>query len=128
MRAQSNRLNLLFKKGLCRIYLVVALSVAASVGANAEEDPYLSLLSREASKLDGAAPQTGEQAGSQPAAADGGPGIEAFEEDLKTRYRGTYAFYLKLPRRMREEVYDEYRGGASIGEIRNKVMNRFLNQ
>ncbi|MCG8037820.1 MAG: hypothetical protein JAZ19_12385, partial [Candidatus Thiodiazotropha taylori] len=59
---------------------------------------------------------------------DEGAAQVAFEEDLKSRYLGSYTFYKKLPRRAREEVYEEYKGGASIDEIRQKIMNRFLNQ
>ncbi|MEW8395104.1 MAG: hypothetical protein AB2707_02980 [Candidatus Thiodiazotropha sp.] len=57
-----------------------------------------------------------------------GPSLQAFEEDLKARYMGSFTFYKKLPRRSREEVFEEYKGGASIDEIRKKIMDRFLNQ
>ncbi|MES9990580.1 MAG: hypothetical protein ABW098_01400 [Candidatus Thiodiazotropha sp.] len=92
----------------------------------AEEDPYLSAISSEAEKVESAA--TPPSSETVEAGEMDGPSLQAFEEDLKTRYMGSFTFYKKLPRRSREEVFEEYRGGASIDEIRKKIMDRFLNQ
>jgi len=128
MPTRIDRLNLLVLKVFWRACLVVALSVTASAWVMAEEDPYLSAITKEASKVDGATQTTLENVDSPPISADGGPSIGAFEEDLKARYKGSYTFYRKLPRRTQEEVFEEYRQGASIGEIRQKIMDRFLNR
>ncbi|MBV2093098.1 MAG: hypothetical protein KUF72_19630 [Candidatus Thiodiazotropha sp. (ex Ctena orbiculata)] len=96
--------------------------------AVAQDDDYLSEISAEASKIDSKLPTQGEAESNQDGLADEGAAQVAFEEDLKSRYLGSYTFYKKLPRRAREEVYEEYKGGASIDEIRQKIMNRFLNQ
>ncbi len=50
----------------------------------------------------------------------------AFEALLKKRYFGTYGFYRKLPERSREEIFEDYRQGADIGEIRRKIVSRLL--
>lgn len=96
--------------------------------AVAQDDDYLSEISAEASKIDSKLPTQGEAEPNQDGLTDEGAAQVAFEEDLKSRYLGSYTFYKKLPRRAREEVYEEYKGGASIDEIRQKIMNRFLNQ
>ncbi|MCG7982076.1 MAG: hypothetical protein JAY90_04900 [Candidatus Thiodiazotropha lotti] len=96
--------------------------------AVAQDDDYLSEISAEASKIDSKLPTQGEEKQDQDGLTDESAAQIAFEEDLKSRYLGSYTFYKKLPRRAREEVYEEYKGGASIDEIRQKIMNRFLNQ
>lgn len=120
--------NLLAYNRFLRPILGVVLAVVACGGALAEEDPYLSAITREASKVDGGPEATLENVDSPSVSEDGGLSISAFEEDLQTRYKGSYIFYEKLPRRTREEIFEEYRQGASIGEIRRKIMDRFLNR
>jgi len=110
-----------------RLGFALALCTVASVCTAAEEDPYLSAISIEAAKVDGTAQPTLEKNDVQAVSPEEGPSIEAFEEDLKSRYRGSYTFYEKLPRRTQEEVFEEYRSGASIDEMRKKIMDRFLN-
>ena len=126
MPTRAARLNAL----ICRIFKS-AFSSALLLSAipfcvYAEVDPYLSAISQEAQKVETpAAPavtETGEPG------TDDGLSLQAFEEDLKARYKGRYTFYQKLPRRTREEVFQEYRDGASIDEIRKKIMDRFLHQ
>ena len=87
--------------------------------AATEEDDYLSAISDEAEKVE------------QNISVDTngtGQTLREFDAELKSRYRGTYTFYRKLPRRSREEIYQDYRDGASIDEIRKKIMDRFLNR
>ncbi|MEW8026988.1 MAG: hypothetical protein AB2792_04595 [Candidatus Thiodiazotropha sp.] len=93
----------------------------------AEEDPYLSAISSEAEKVESTETTTGSEADEMGGAVDG-PSLKAFEDDLKASYMGSFTFYKKLSRRSREEVFEEYKGGASIDEIRKKIMDRFLNQ
>ena len=126
MSTRAARSNLL----ICRIFgqLTVAMVLLAvsALCAVAEEDPYLSAISQEAEKVETPSSPAPTEAGG-PAAQDG-LNLQSFEEDLKARYKGSYTFYQKLPRRSREEVFQEYRDGASIDEIRKKIMDRFLNQ
>lgn len=128
MPVRSDRPIPQFQLGMRRLIISLTLCMAAAVCGAAEEDPFLSAISREAAKVDGTTQPTLEKNEAQAGSPDAGPSIEAFEEDLKSRYRGSYTFYDKLPRRTREEVFEEYREGASIDEIRKKIMDRFLNQ
>jgi hypothetical protein len=119
-------LNPLFFNGIGGLIIALILCAIANVSEAAEDDPYLSAISSEAAKVDGTAQPTLEKDDPQAISGQEGPSIEAFEEDLKSRYRGSYTFYEKLPRRTREEVFGEYRDGATIDEIRKKIMDRFL--
>jgi hypothetical protein len=80
---------------------------------------YLDSIQVEAQKLDG---EAGVEA---PAAVSDGPRVD-FEHQLEQRYGGTYLFYKKLPEKSQEEVFLEYRAGASIEGVRTTIMNRFL--
>lgn len=118
--------NALFRKVLWGVAWVVPLSFALNVGALAEEDPYLSAISQEAKKVDAEDQPTLAKPGSPGAGDEEGLSLKAFEEDLKTRHKGSYTFYQKLPLRSREEIFQEYRDGASIDELRQTIMQRFL--
>ena len=128
MPTQPARLNSLNCNAFRRCIRVFLLAVTCVSNAFAEEDPYLSTLSQEAQKVDAKTQPTLSREDSRVAPADGGLSIEVFEEDLKARYKGSHTFYQKLPRRAQEEVFLEYRDGASIDEIREKIMDRFLNR
>lgn len=128
MPTRAARLNLLIYRMFGRRSWFILLTLACSAGIFAEEDPYLSAISQEAQKVEAATQPTLSGDDKPEAPADGGLNIQAFEEDLKTRYKGSYTFYQKLPRRSREEVFLEYRDGASIDEIREKIMDRFLHR
>ena len=103
------------------------LCLPISTGAIAAEDPYLSAISVEAEKVDAATQPTLDSPEPQQG-SDDGASLRSFEDDLKARYKGSYTFYVKLPQRSREEIFLEYRDGASIDEIRKKIMDRFLHQ
>ncbi|MCU7883008.1 MAG: hypothetical protein KZQ82_02310 [Candidatus Thiodiazotropha sp. (ex Lucinoma annulata)] len=106
------------------VLLVMCFAVQLVV---ADEDPYLSAISSEAAKVETTAPVLDGDEGSAVESTAVGPSMHAFEGDLKARYMGTFTFYKRLPRRAREEIFEEYKGGASIDEIRKKIMDRFLN-
>lgn len=93
----------------------------------AEAEDYLSAITAEANKV-----EPGAESGTSVAAPGGNSGVDEslnrFESDLKVRYRGSYTFYRKLPKRSRDEIFQGYIDGASIDEIRKKIMDRFLNQ
>lgn len=94
--------------------IVISFSVSGS-----EEDDYLSALKAEASKV--GAPVTG-------GSADDRLSRESFENELKAKYAGSATFYGKLDAANREEIYQEYRAGATISELRKKIMDRFLHR
>lgn len=106
--------------------LLVSLYVAP---VQAVEDDYLSAISIEAKKVES---DTLSGVGGTSASGSAGGGLQqdagrsAFEADLKARYRGSYTFYNKLPLTSRDEIYQHYRDGASISDIREKIMGRFL--
>lgn len=127
MPARTARLNRMIGYGFWRLNYIAIFCFAVTTGAFAEEDPYLSAISIEAAKVETTAQPTLDKPDAQPAGEDG-LNMQSFEEDLKARYKGSYTFYEKLPRRTREEVFLEYRDGASIDEIRKKIMDRFLHQ
>lgn len=106
----------------------LVLSVIMPLGLVAEEDPYLSAISSEASKVEATEQPTLDTSGEQPKKEEGGIALQAFEEELKTSYQGSYTFYQKLPRRTREEVFQVYSSGASIDEVRKMIMDRFLHR
>lgn len=128
MAAQTTSFRMMrcvsFKRPAIALCLVGSLSQVSI----ADEDDYLSEISIEAKKVDSELPTKGESTQNSEVGSVENAARIAFEEDLKSRYMGSYTFYQKLPRRAREEVYEEYIGGASIDEIRKKIMNRFLNQ
>lgn len=88
----------------------------------AGEDDYLKQIQSEAAKVEQ------DPVSAPPALDEGEADIAAFEKALEKHYRGSYLFYKKLPRRSREEIFAEYAKGASITDIRKKIMNRFLNE
>lgn len=107
-----------------KIFVLYAMLLFAQFAVS-EDDPYLSAISLEAAKVEKTKNANSE--GDETDRSDG-PSLKAFEDDLKASYMGSFTFYKKLPRRSREEVFEEYKGGASIDEIRKKIMDRFLSQ
>lgn len=120
------RSNALIRKAFGRVVWAIPMTLAFNVGVVAEEDPYLSAISQEAKKVEAEGQPTLSESGSAAGETEEGLSLKAFEEDLKTRHKGSYTFYQKLPLRSREEVFEEYRDGASIDELRQTIMQRFL--
>lgn len=110
----------LFGWGLMIVGFVTPFSVMA-----AGEDDYLSALHQEAGKVDGSGPAS---AGAADEAAAGRLSRESFESELKEKYAGSAVFYSKLAPGSQEEIYQEYRSGATISELRRKIMDRFLHR
>lgn len=109
--------------------LVLALLSPLARGAG---DPYLGMLEKEVTKVEGAATDnltssTGMQTGSTGAdAAELASSREHFEQSLRQKYVGTYSFYRRLPQRSREEVFVDFRDGAPMEALRGKIIDRFL--
>lgn len=116
--SRSGRLLVL---GLLFGVFVMSFSVCA-----AEDDDYLKALTQEADKVGSSG-----AAGSGVATTDGAQGgvsRQAFESELKQKYAGSAVFYSKLPPATQEEIFLEYQSGASISQLRKKIMDRFLHR
>lgn len=118
---------------LCPHGALLLASVLLATGATHAADDYLSELNAEADKID--ARQIDGEAGPGGAvpglAAIGGAPREGatrdgFEGLLKDKYLGTYGFYKKLPERSRQEIFQEYAGGAPMTDVRKKIIDRLL--
>ena len=105
-----------------RFRWVAGVVVFLSLPLVASGETYLDAIQTEAAKLDGG--DTEEPA--SPAESPSDDPQAAFERELEERYRGSYLFYKKLPAKSQEEVFNEYEGGASIEDVRKKIMSRFL--
>ena len=68
------------------------------------------------------------ESGGAGAGAQGEASRQVFESELKEKYAGSAVFYSKLPPATQEEIFLEYRSGASIAELRKKIMDRFLHR
>ncbi len=98
--------------------------------AMAVDDAYLDLLNEEATKVEPEATDTKKDDVSgvpavAPARAGNLASREAFEASLRKENVGTYSLYRRLPERSREEVFLDYRRGASMEALREKVVNRY---
>jgi hypothetical protein len=112
-------------------FLLVLALTCLSASAVAD-DAYLQLLDAEATKVEPETTDTevSDAAGDREPAAREMSGLasrEQFEALLRQENVGTYSFYRKLPERSREEIFVDYRNGASMEALRGKVVNRYLN-
>ena len=106
---------------LCAMVMMLGTYSATATSADAD---YLSAISSEANKVE--SDSLSGLGGSDKDGTELDTARTAFETDLKTKYRGSYTFYKKLPRPGRDEIYQSYKEGASISAIREKIMDRFL--
>ncbi len=94
---------------------------------HADEDEYLRSLEAEAEKIGSMEPvETGSAETEDATAIDAQRNV--FESYLKSKHRGTYAFYRKLPDRSKEEIFKAFVDGASMKDIRHMVIDRKLNR
>ena len=113
---------------LCKLVVLVCTVSAFPVVA----DEYDDALAAEARKVEARSIDTekGESVveALPQAAGDAGdsPSRDRFEALLRQRYAGTFTFYKKLPERSREEIFEEYRKGASMTVVRKKIIDRLL--
>ncbi|QYZ66837.1 MAG: hypothetical protein OI74_09905 [Gammaproteobacteria bacterium (ex Lamellibrachia satsuma)] len=116
----------MLRPGILWLLFLIPLFVSGLATAEDEDDAFLSAIAEEASKVE----QRGDVGGQSEQAplVEGGPTQEEFEANLKSRYLGSFTFYRKLPGRSQEEIYLDYKSGASIGDIRKKIMDRFLHR
>lgn len=114
----------MLRPGFRWLFFLILIFVSGVV--TAEDDAFLSAIAEEVKKVE----QRGDVGGQSEQAplAEGGPTQEEFEANLKSRYLGSFTFYRKLPGRSQEEIYLDYKSGASIGDIRKKIMDRFLHR
>jgi hypothetical protein len=88
-------------------------------------DSYMDAIKSEAQKID---PTPGAPASVTGPADNRTPDakVAAFEKELDHQLHGTYLIYKKLPPRSQREVFGAHERGASIEEVRQMVMERFL--
>ena len=91
-------------------------------GYAADEDGYLSEISAEVEKIDVENESLDEESDSRQ-----NPGDKAdFEKLLEERYHGSFVFYNKLPTRTQLEIFEDYRRGAEIPKLREKIIDRYI--
>lgn len=105
----------------CTTATAMALACAPPLFA----DAYMDAIRGEAAKID-AGPTAAATAPKGKDSASQDTNATLFERELDQRYHGTYLFYKQLPGRSREEVLQAHANGATMDEIRKKVMERFL--
>ena len=107
----------------CAFSISVVFPCVSTAG---DADDYLSAISIEAEKVeesnlsDAQSRRVAKKAGIEPT-------LSEFESELKSRYRGSYTFYRKLPTRSREAIFMNFLDGVPMSDIRKKIMDRFLN-
>jgi len=109
----------------CRFSAVVLCLLVAAL--HAADDPYLELLNEEATKVEARSTDKGSDGGESQ--ADGqrpSASRERFEALLEDQHVGTFSFYRKLPERSRQEIFLDYRNGASMDALREKIVDRYL--
>ena len=90
-------------------------------------DSYLDLVDEEATKVEARSTDKGPD-GAENQADDlrRSASRERFEALLEQRHVGTFSIYRRLPERSRQEVFRDYRNGASIEALREKIVDRYL--
>jgi len=106
--------------GVC--WAIFGFVTSFSVSA-AGDDDYLSALQQEAGKVDERVAGATSSASTEERRSR-----ESFESELKEKYAGSAVFYSKLAPGSQEEIYQEYQSGATISELRKKIMDRFLHR
>ena len=100
--------------------------------AHAADDAYLRLLDEEVTKVNRSPTDTGDDDAGTSAdpiperARQPGPSRENFESLLRRQHVGTYSFYRRLPERTREEIHVDFANGASLEDLREKIVDRYL--
>ncbi len=113
---------------LLRWFCLVIFSFVIPFSVNAAgEDDYLSALQQEAGKV-GAKPSESTVGGTATDKGSERLSRESFENELREKYAGSAVFYSKLGAGSQEEIYQEYQSGATISELRKKIMDRFLHR
>jgi hypothetical protein len=99
--------------GLRAAVLVVPLTISSLVVAGGPSDG-----------ASGKAPQAGGGAG---AGAVGGKevNVASFEQELSRASPGTFVVYTRLGARSQEEVFDAYKNGTPMADIKTMVTERF---
>ncbi len=121
----------LIRSGELLAGLLLMMPMASNLVA---QDDYLQALESEATKIDSestsasdaqaaGAPATQFQTPPQPMS---GVTREQFESLLQEEYRGTYVFYRQLQPYTQEEIFSEFEKGVPIADLRDKVVERYL--
>jgi hypothetical protein len=86
------------------------------------QEAYLNALEAEAGKIE--ADNTPDAGGDLGPVSD--VTKERFEAMLLEQYRGTYGFYQKLLPHIQDELVDDFRSGTAMAELREKIVDRYL--
>jgi hypothetical protein len=90
-------------------------------------DAYTDAIKGEAKKIDARPVVPAAEPTQTPSAArDATPA--AFEKELQQASPGTWLVYQKLPEERKKEIFDAYKDGAPIEQVRTMVTDRFQNR
>lgn len=109
----------------------VAVFLLGALSPVAAGDPYLDAVDEEAAKVgkdttvnNSKSMRRGASGDTSARTADSSKA--GFEALLRREHLGTYSFYRKLSQRSRDEIFGDYRDGASITALREKIVDRYL--
>ena len=93
------------------------------------EDTYLRALEDEANKV--VAPAAADSNDTPvPASPERNPAGDSAQQEFETllqeRFRGTHVFYKELPANVQQEFADEFARGTPVAELREKIVDRYL--
>lgn len=127
MKSRSNSRSLGVQKFFTVSAFLFALSFTGLLFA-AGEDDYLKALEAESQKITDTKELVDDGEAAEGEDTESDAQRNEFEVYMKAKYRGTYAFYRKLPDRTREEIFNAFVDGASMTDIRHMVIERKMNR
>lgn len=110
--------------------MVCGLALFAVDASAAGDDAYLEMIEAETEKIGEPLP-TAVDPESEAVVAPETEEDEAFRrfrEFLKEKSLGSYTFFEKLTPAQRREIFERHKQGASLEEVRETIMQRFLNR
>ena len=114
---------------VCR-FVLGGVALMGAMSAFGVEEDFINYLNEEAARVDTPAAEISAGVGkSAPVAGEEREAARrAFESGLERKNRGTWMFYRKLPRRYRDEIFEDHLRGASLEEVRAKIIRRYLHE
>lgn len=104
---------------------VLLLVLLSKVAFAAGDEDFLSAITDEVDKVDAVTEYLADEQGSTDSKEYLGK-KQDFEKLLEERYHGSFIFYKKLPERTQLEIYEDYRRGAEIPKLREKIIDRYI--
>ncbi len=102
----------------------MVVGLAAGFAPAAVADAYLDMIEAETEKIAGPLPTVVD--GEAGAESEEDAGFQEFLAYLKEESLGSYTFFEKLTPAQRSEVFERHKQGASLEQIREIIMERFL--